>query len=93
MNILVMPHFVVIKWVFLVQVLTILMLMTLITMKMILELLFISLLSWHIIFGKRKALKKDINEELMLAVWHPKRWWNFCMSEDKKKEIEPIFTE
>ena len=20
-------------------------------------------------------------------------WWNFCMSEDEKKEIEPIFTE
>ena len=19
--------------------------------------------------------------------WHPKRWWNFCMSEDVKKEI------
>ena len=29
----------------------------------------------------------------MLAAWHLKRWWNFCMSEDEKKEIEPIFTE
>ena len=29
----------------------------------------------------------------MPVVWHPKRWWNFCMSEDEKKEIEPIFTE
>ena len=26
-------------------------------------------------------------------VWHPKRKWNFCMSEDKKKEIGPTFTE
>ena len=25
--------------------------------------------------------------------WHPKRWWNVYMSEDEKKEIEPIFTE
>ena len=25
--------------------------------------------------------------------YHPNRWWNFCMSKDEKKEIEPIFTE
>ena len=24
---------------------------------------------------------------------HPKGWWNFCLSEDEKKEIEPFFTE
>ena len=24
---------------------------------------------------------------------HPKRWWNYCMSEDEKNEIEAIFTE
>ena len=24
---------------------------------------------------------------------HPKRWWNFGMTEDQKKEIEPIFIE
>ena len=29
----------------------------------------------------------------MPVAWHPKRWWNFCMSEEEKKEIEPIFTE
>ena len=29
----------------------------------------------------------------MPTVWHPKRWWTFCMSEDEKKETEPIFTE
>ena len=28
----------------------------------------------------------------MLVAWHLRRWWNFCMSEDEKKEIEPIFT-
>ena len=27
----------------------------------------------------------------MPVVLHHKRWWNFCMSEDEKKEIEPIF--
>ena len=29
--------------------------------------------------------------ELMQIVWNPKKWWNFCMSEDEKEEIEPIF--
>ena len=29
----------------------------------------------------------------MPIAWHPKRWSNFYMSEDKKKEIEPIFTD
>ena len=33
-----------------------------------------------------------INEELMPIAWHPKRWYKFCVSEDKKKEIEQIFT-
>ena len=53
----------------------------------------IRLLAWHIRFEKRKVLKKKISEKLISIVWHPKRWWNFCMSEDVKKEIEPIFTE
>ena len=34
-----------------------------------------------------------ITKELMPIAWHPKRWWNFYMSENEKKEIEPIFTE
>ena len=34
-----------------------------------------------------------ISEESIPIVWHSKRWWNFCMSEDEKKEIKPIFTE
>ena len=29
----------------------------------------------------------------MPVVWQRKRWWNFYMSEDEKKEIESIFTE
>ena len=29
----------------------------------------------------------------MTIAWHPKRWWNFWMSEDENKEIEPTFTE
>ena len=40
-----------------------------------------------------KNLKRKTNEEIMPIAWHPKRWWNFCMSEDQKNKIEPIFTE
>ena len=29
----------------------------------------------------------------MSIVWHPKKWWNFCVSENEKKEKEAIFTE
>ena len=44
-------------------------------------------LAWNIKSEKRKALEKDLNEETMFIAWHPKRQWNFCMSEDEKKEI------
>ena len=36
---------------------------------------------------------KMLSEELMPIVFNPRRWQYFCMSEDEKKEIEPIFTE
>ena len=31
------------------------------------------LLAWHIKFKKHKALKKELNEELMPVAWHPNR--------------------
>ena len=46
----------------------------------------IRLLAWHIKFEKCKALKKKISEELMPMAWHPKSWWNFWMSEMRKKK-------
>ena len=48
-------------------------------------------MSWHVKFGKRKALRKELNEELMLVAWH--RWWDWCMSQDEKKEIDPMCIE
>ena len=36
---------------------------------------------------------KYISEQLMSIAWHPKKWWNFCMSGDEKNEIEPIFAD
>ena len=29
----------------------------------------------------------------MPAAWHLNRWWDWCMSEDEKKEINAIFIE
>ena len=29
----------------------------------------------------------------MPIAWQPYRSWNFCVSEDEKKKIKPIFTE
>ena len=33
----------------------------------------------------------------MPIVWHPRKWWHFCMTEDEKKKkkekIGPIFLE
>ena len=53
----------------------------------------IKLSAWHVKFEKRQTLEKDLNEESMPIAWHPKIWWNFCVSKDeKKKEIELIFT-
>ena len=34
-----------------------------------------------------------ISEELMPITWHPNRWWDWYMSEDEKKEIDPMFIE
>ena len=29
----------------------------------------------------------------MPVAWHPDRWWDWCMSENEKKEIDPMFIE
>ena len=39
----------------------------------------IRLLAWLIKFEKRKAIKEELNEEVMLIAWHPWTWWSFCM--------------
>ena len=40
---------------------------------------------------KRKIQKAKIKEELMPVAWHPDRWWNWCVTEDEKKELEIYF--
>ena len=41
---------------------------------------------------KRKIQKTKIKEELMPFAWHADRWWNWCVPEDEKKELEKYFT-
>ena len=38
----------------------------------------------------QSTLKRS--QELIPIAWHPIGWWNFCMSEDEKKEKDSIFT-
>ena len=35
--------------------------------------IYVRLLTWDITFEKRKALKKELSEELVSIVWHPNR--------------------
>ena len=66
-------------------------------MKMTMKLLFMSDFRLGIVNLKNakhlKRVKQRINAFVAFVAWHPRRWSNFCMSEDEKKEIEPIFTE
>ena len=49
------------------------------------------LITWRDAYIKRKAQKAKIKEELMSVAWHPDRWWNWCVPEDEKKELEIYF--
>ena len=51
----------------------------------------IGLLSGTRVIKKRKAEKVNIKEELLPIAWHPSRYWNWCMSEDEKKETEKLW--
>ena len=54
---------------------------------------FVRRFAWHIRFEEHKELKKNISLELMPIAWHPKRWVDWCLSEDEKREIDPMFIE
>ena len=40
-----------------------------------------------------KAFKKEISKLLISSIWHPIKWWDWCMSEVEKNKIDPIFTD
>ena len=44
------------------------------------------LIEWHESYKRRKTQKAQIKKELMRITWHPSRWWDWCISEDEKKE-------
>ena len=47
----------------------------------------VRLLACIVYINNAKHLKK-ISKELMSVVWHSRRGWDWCMSEDEEKEIE-----
>ena len=48
-------------------------------------------IEWYDGYQKRKTQKAKIKDELMPIAWHPSKWWDWCVSEDKKKETENFF--
>ena len=54
-------------------------------------LLFLSDIWLAILNLKNEKDLKKLNEELMAVAWHPNRQYEWCMSEDDKNEIDPIF--
>ena len=40
---------------------------------------------------QRTCKNAKISEELIPIVWHPKRWWNFCMAEHEEKRNRTDF--
>ena len=49
------------------------------------------LINWHDGYQKRKAKKAKIKEELMPIVWHPSRWYDWCVPEEEKKDTEKLW--
>ena len=43
------------------------------------------IIKWYDGYQKLKAQKAKIQEVLMHIAWYSLRWWDWCMSEDKKK--------
>ena len=42
-------------------------------------------------YQKRKVQKASIKEELMPIAWHPSKYWDWCISEDERKETEKLW--
>ena len=45
----------------------------------------VRLMAWCKRYKQIKTCKKEINKELMLVAWYPLRWWEWCMSKNKKR--------
>ena len=40
---------------------------------------------------ERNAQKSQIKQELIPIAWHPSRYWDWCMSEDEKRDTEALW--
>ena len=49
------------------------------------------LLEWYVRYQKRRTQKAQIQKELVRVTWHPSRWWDWCVPEDEKKEIDKLW--
>ena len=49
------------------------------------------IIEWYNDYKKRKAQKAKIKEELLPIAWHPLRWWDWCMSEDERRDTEALW--
>ena len=49
------------------------------------------LIRWCNAYQKRRVQKAEIKEELMPIAWHPSRYWDWCMSEDEKRDTEALW--
>ena len=49
------------------------------------------MIKWYEYYKKQKAQRANIKKYLMPTAWHPSRWWDWCVTEDEKKETEEIF--
>ena len=46
---------------------------------------------WYEGYKKRRVQKAQIKKELMPIAWHPSWHWDWCMSDDEKKETEKLW--
>ena len=46
---------------------------------------------WYDGYKKWKAQKTKIKKELMPIVWHPSRWWDWCVPENEKQETQKLW--
>ena len=49
------------------------------------------LFEWHEGYQNLKVQKAQIKEKLLPIAWHPSRYWDWCMSEDEKRETEKLW--
>ena len=47
---------------------------------------------WYDGYKNRKAQKASIKKELMPTAWHLSRYWDWCISEDEKRDTEALWT-